>query len=277
VSAAQYLLRAALRERLGALDMWACGFALGLALSTRWTSLWAWGFLGLTLVVVRGRRLFTPRELFLLVTSFALIPFALYLVSYIPWMTQGVPNQSLGRLWQHTKDIWNYHATLNAEHPYFSKWYTWPWLVRPTWYFYKQTGELVTGIVALGNPALWWVSLPIAAWAYHSGLWQHDARRIFAGAGYFCLYLPWGLSPRTLNYSHYLFEAIPYTCLALAIVLDREWDGPRRAYARAYVAVVALLFLYFLPLLLGYPVPASWFFKDLGRGVRPWSWFRSWI
>ena len=277
LSAALFVLRAVLSERMPSLDMLAAGVAFGLALSTRWTSLWAWGFLGLTLLVVRGRRLLRPRELLLVIAAFGAIPVALYVLSYVPWMLQGPKNQSLRELWPHTKAIWNYHAGLVADHPYFSKWYTWPWLVRPTWYYFKQTGDSVTGIVALGNPGLWWVSVPVAFWAYNSGLWDRDPRRIFAGAGFLCLYLPWGLAPRTLNYSHYLFEAIPYACLALGMLLDREWEGPRRALARAYVFLVAGLFLYFLPLLIGIPFPSSWFFRDLGLGVKPWSWFRSWI
>jgi dolichyl-phosphate-mannose--protein O-mannosyl transferase len=277
LAGALFVLRASLPERMRAGDMAAAGLALGLALSTRWTSLWAWGFLLLTLLVVRGRRVLRPRELLLVLAAFAAIPFALYVLSYVPWMLQGRPGQSLHELWPHTKQIWGYHAGLVAEHPYFSKWYTWPWLVRPTWYYFKQTGDWVSGIVALGNPALWWASLPVALWAFCSGLWDHDHRRIFAGAGYFCLYLPWGVSPRTLNYNHYLFEAIPYACLAFGLLLDREWDGPRRQLARAYLLFVALLFLYFLPLLLGIPFPASWFFRNLGLGIKPWSWFPSWI
>ncbi len=55
------------------------------------------------------------------------------------------------------------------------------------------------------------------------------------GAGFFLLYLPWGLSPRTLNFSHYLFEAIPYACLSLGILLDRAWDGRHPLLARGYV------------------------------------------
>ena len=43
--------------------MAAAGLFLGLALSTRWTSLWATGFLGLVILVVRGRRFFRVREL----------------------------------------------------------------------------------------------------------------------------------------------------------------------------------------------------------------------
>ena len=36
--------------------MAAAGVALGLALSTRWTSLWAWGFLGIVFLALRARR-----------------------------------------------------------------------------------------------------------------------------------------------------------------------------------------------------------------------------
>lgn len=277
VSSALFVLRAILREKLGERDMLAAGLCLGLALSTRWTSLWAWGFLGLTLVVVRGRRWLQVRELALTFLTFLAIPLALYVLSYLPWALQGRPGQTFGQLWTHTQAIWGYHAGLVAEHPYFSKWYTWPLLYRPTWYYYKQTGDIVAGIIAIGNPALWWVSVPTALWAYHSGLWNREPRLFFVGAGFFCLYLPWGLSPRTLNYSHYLFEAIPYTCLALGLLLDREWDGPRRVAARAYLVVVALLFFYFLPLFIGYPFPQKWFFLNLGFGIKPWTWFRTWV
>ena len=61
------------------------------------------------------------------------------------------------------------------------------------------------------------------------------------------------------------------------MLLDREWESARRLWARAYLGLVLLLFVYFLPLLIGLWIPASWFFQNLGLGVKPWSWFRSWI
>jgi dolichyl-phosphate-mannose--protein O-mannosyl transferase len=274
VAAALFVLKAVLPERMSARDMLSAGLAFGLALSTRWTSLWAWGFLLATLVVVRGRRVWRLRELSLVLVSFGVMPLALYVLSYVPWMRQGHP---LAELWPHTKGIWGYHANLQATHPYFSSWYTWPLLYRPTWYFFRQTGDEVAGIVALGNPVLWWFSVPVALWAFCGGLWDHDVRRIFVGAGFFCMYLPWGVSPRTLNYSHYLFEAIPYACLGLGMLLDREWESKDRLWARGYLALAVGLFFYFLPLLVAIHFPARWFFYDLGFGVKPWSWFRSWI
>jgi dolichyl-phosphate-mannose--protein O-mannosyl transferase len=192
-------------------------------------------------------------------------------------MRQGHP---LADLWPHTKAIWSYHAGLRATHPYFSKWYTWPWLVRPTWYYFDQNAQesVVRGIVAIGNPALWWVSVPISVWAVYTGARSRDPRRLFSGLGYFFLYLPWGISPRTLNYSHYLFEAIPYACLSLGTLLDHNWDasGVRWVLARSYVALVVVMYFFFLPFLLAFPVPTTWYYFEI-KGWRPWTWFPSWV
>jgi dolichyl-phosphate-mannose-protein mannosyltransferase len=274
VAAALLILLAALRERLHAGWMAAAGLALGLAVSTRWTSLWAMAFLGLVLLVVRGRRLLSPRELALTALAFAVLPVSIYVLSYVPWMRQG---HALADLWPHQVAIWRYHADLRATHPYFSNWYTWPWLYRPTWYYFKQDQSVVRGIVAIGNPALWWVSVPVSAWALATGLQRRDPRRLFEGAGFFALYLPWGISPRTLNYSHYLFEAIPYACLTLGLILDRAWDGRARLWARGYVALVVVMLLFFLPFLVALPVPVDWYYYDFRNGVRPWTWFPTWV
>ena len=274
VGAALLILLAALRDRVHAGWMIAAGVALGLAVSTRWTSLWAMAFLGVVLLAVRGRRLFTLRELALTVLTFAVLPVSIYVLSYVPWMRQG---HGLADLWPHQVAIWRYHADLRATHPYFSKWYTWPWLYRPTWYYFKQGPSDVRGIVAIGNPALWWLSVPVSVWAVIEGLRHRDPRRVFSGAGFFALYLPWGVSPRTLNYSHYLFEAIPYACLTLGLILDRAWDERARLWARGYLALVIVMLLFFLPFLVALPVPVDWYYYDLRNGVRPWTWFPTWV
>ena len=275
LAAALFLVRGVLPAAMSARAMAYAGLFLGLALSTRWTSLWATGFLGLVMMAVRGRRLYTPRELGLAVMAFGAIPLALYVLSYVPWMGQG---HAPSELWPHTKAVWGYHANLVAEHPYFSQWYTWPWLYRPTWYYFTQEGEVVRGIVALGNPVLWWVSVPVSLWALATGIRARDPRRIFTGAGFACLYLPWGISPRTLNYGHYLFEAIPYACLSLGMLLDRHWDGRWREAARAYLGAAVLMFFFFYPFLAALPVPAKMYYHRLfGTPFRPWTWFSTWV
>jgi dolichyl-phosphate-mannose--protein O-mannosyl transferase len=269
------LLKAALPTRLLPRAMILAGLALGLALSTRWTSLWAWGFLGLVFLALRGRRAFRASELALASLTFAVVPAAVYLLSYLPWMRQG---HSVLEVLQLQAAIWGYHANLTATHTYFSPWWTWPALYRPTWYFWFSGEGFVRGIVALGNPALWWAAVPVSVWALATGIRWRDPRRMFCGAGFFLLYLPWGLSPRTLNFSHYLFEAIPYACLSLGTLLDRRWDDGQALVARGYLVLVAALFLLFLPFLTAMPVPTEvwgYRFPLLGGGI--WTWFPSWV
>jgi dolichyl-phosphate-mannose--protein O-mannosyl transferase len=110
-----------------------------------------------------------------------------------------------------------------------------------------------------------------------TGIRARDPRRLFAALGFVCLYVPWGLSPRTLNFSHYLFEALPYACLALGFFLDRALDDRRwRQWAWAYLGVCLALFLFFFPVLTGCPIPL-WLFQSDLFGHGPWLWFKSWI
>jgi dolichyl-phosphate-mannose-protein mannosyltransferase len=277
------LLRASSAPELRLRDMLALGLALGLALSTRWTSLFAWGFLGLVYLALRQRRAFRPRELMLGALAFVLVPAGVYLLSYLPWMEQAHPHdlqEWAARVravveWQ--RAIWGYHAHLNATHTYFSAWWTWPWLYRPTWYFWFSGDGFVRGIIALGNPAIWWASVPVSIWALATGIRWRDPRRAFCGAGFFLLYLPWGLSPRTLNFSHYLLEAIPYACLSLGILLDRRWDDGQALFARGYLLVAAALFLLFLPLLTAIPIPTALWAYRFPTGAGIWTWFSTWI
>ena len=285
VAAAASILGAVLPQRLPAGPMLGAGVFLGLALSTRWTSLWATGFLGAVLLAGRGLRLLRPRELALTAAAFLALPILIYTASYVPWMAQKHHPGDLSTTWAALADmvaeqgrVWNYHANLQAQHPYFSEWYTWPLLKRPTWYYFQQPPgtEVVRGIVAIGNPALWWASVPVSLWALGIGARRRDPWLLFSGAGFFALYLPWGISPRTLNYNHYLFEAIPYACLTLGRLLDDAWDARARWLARGYLALAVLLFLFFYPFLVALPVPQEWYNLRF-RGFGPWTWFPSWI
>jgi dolichyl-phosphate-mannose-protein mannosyltransferase len=267
-------IKAARAERKEYASLLLSGLAFALALSTRWTTLFAALMIAVVLVGLRGRRLFSPAELLASAVSFVALPPLVYVASYLPIVTlrPGLqPWHHLRELWALQVEVWNYHAHLQATHPYFSKWWTWPWLYRPTWYFFESVEGWVRGIIAIGNPLVWWFSVPVTLWALVTGVMKRDRARLFAGIGFCCLYLPWGISPRTLNYSHYLFEAIPYACLALGLLLDELWDGKWAQVARIYVGVVVLWFLVFSPLLIGWPVPAEWF------GAHLWSWFPSWI
>ncbi len=249
--------------------------ALGGALATRWTSLYAWGLLGLLVALYvifweQPRR--TPKEIGFLalraVGYFVLFPFAVYLLSYIPYMAQG---HNLGEVFQMQKNMWGYHANLNASHSYSSPWWQWPLMIRPTWYYYHDwKNGLISGIVAIGNPAIWWTSIPallaMTVVAWRKKLWP-GVFAVVMGLG---MYLMWAIQPRPLVFMHYMFETIPFAVLSVAYFLDRLWhDEDWEPVASTYVLLVAGLFAFFYPLVSGLPIPEAFY--------RMHIWFSSWI
>jgi len=256
MTATLVVLRAIERERLRSSELIGAGLFLGLALSTRWTSLWCFGLLTLVTVAVRGRRLLRPREGARVALAGLVLPAAVYLASYVPWMGQGhTPAEAVRQ--QHA--IWRYHADLQAEHPYASAWYTWPWLYRPTWYFYERApdGHTARAIIALGSPPVWIASVPVCLWAVWVGFRRRRPWLLLVGLGFGAMYLPWAMAPRTLNFSHYLFEAIPFACLGLGALLDEHWDSALATVARGFVALSVLLFAVSFASLTALPLPAG--------------------
>ena len=88
----------------------------------------------------------------------------------------------LHQVYVHDQWAYDYHAHLTATHPYGSKWYSWPLLLRPVAYYYQDglgtasicppppSAPLATAsnpnctlrseVFNLGNPAIWWFSIP---------------------------------------------------------------------------------------------------------------------
>jgi hypothetical protein len=88
----------------------------------------------------------------------------IYVLCYIPYFGLG---HNLSDLVSLQKQMYDYHSTLTATHPYGSKWWQWPLIARPISYYYHdfRTGAAlqdghaccVAEIIALPNPAVWWL------------------------------------------------------------------------------------------------------------------------
>ena len=59
----------------------------------------------------------------------------------------------------------------------------------------------------------------------------------------------------------------------------RSENGPGRArlWARGYVVLVVVMLLFFLLFLVALPVPVDWYYYVFRFGVRPWTWFPTWV
>ena len=260
------------------------GLALGLGLATRWTTLWVWGFIGLfvvwhTLMVLRPRwiaeRKFGPSFaswVGLAAVCFVVIPLGIYVASYLPFVMQGYGWE---KVWSLQGDMWRYHAGIKETHSYSSPWWSWPLMVRPTWYFFEQTGgsdKPISGIWAIGNAALWWASVPAFLGAGYLACREKSSAlgfMVLLGLGQ---WLTWGIEPRPLVFMHYYFESMPYACVILAYFLYRMWNSREEKYrlmASTYLSFVVGWFIYYYPLLTAYPVSPRYFQGHLWLG-KPW-------
>ncbi len=201
---------------------------------------------------------------------FIVVPLYVYILTYLPMLLNG---HSMGDVFKLQWQMYSFHTTLDASHPYQSPWDTWPILMRPVYFFLGDENEKIYN---LGNPIIFWFGLPALAFALWDGVGRLRARlnpetgdvtfsgirpmlpALFVVLGFLGLWLPWAVQPRIMFIYHYL-PALSFVILALAYVVHRAWQDPGgRVVAAAFLAIVAMTFIYFYPHLAAVPVSAGW-------------------
>ena len=237
------------------------GLFLGLAVATKWNA--AYPALAIGLVAV-GRCLAllrVPRtidwdgvrqHLLWVPIGLIVVPVAVYLSAYIPFFLTG---HTWSQFIELQRQIYHYHTALKDTHPYQSHWWQWPLALRPVWYYRGAVHGTVTNIYAQANPLLYWAFVPAALWVSLRWWKTRRAAAAILLIGVFAQWLPWALVPRIAFMYHFLPVA-PFGALAVAACILELWRGQRvhRLVAVAYVAAVALSFVYFYPLYAAVPL-----------------------
>jgi len=287
----------------------AAGLAMGAAFSVKWSGATAiFGALILSFAWETTRRHRGPasrrrafvravtQESFGLVIAFVLIPLAVYMVMYVPWFNHF--GWSFKAWWENQTAMLRYHSelkttALNAAtgaytptHPYYSRPWTWPFMLRPVNFYFRDLGSNVAQILSVGNPAIFWASV----WAvpYVALMWRRrrDWRAGFVTTALLCQYLPWFLVPRP-QFFFYVLPLTPFMVLAVVYVLrdlssativlrdpssDERVESARHPYLPfvwGYMLAAVGLFLWFWPVLVGSPISrAMW---------KARVWFRGWV
>ncbi|HEX6548267.1 MAG TPA: phospholipid carrier-dependent glycosyltransferase [Candidatus Dormibacteraeota bacterium] len=300
------------------LTLFLLGVCAGLAVSAKWISLAALGTIGFFLLArwVRAHVDLTVGTwewgkgegpsipggvsfgtyLPAAIVALLVLPAAIYVASWFPFFLRG-QFHGLGDLWKYQVDSYVYHATLTAGHPYGSKWYSWPFLYRPVAYYFENQSlgfdqvthePLVAWMVNLGNPWIWWSSLPSLVFV----AWVTFKERSFAAAlitmGFVAQYLPWSRITRVV-FLYHMFGGLIFMVLAVAFALNRlsktggivvglgegsafAITGRHLAYAHLVIAV--LLFGYFYPLWTALPMSGHALLSGFPAGK---AWLPTWI
>lgn len=267
------------------------GISLGAAIATKWNGL-GYVFSLLIWELLAGRR--SPAKnkpnsnaLTLALTNsllyLILIPTFTYCFIWLPHLY--LTHQSLASI---NIELFNFHRRLAAGgHPACSQWFTWPLLVKPISYWYKESGPVVYTVSNLGNPALWWLSsaaiflLSIERILQLSHRLSAATRSVtnnlstYLLIGYAANWLPWMLVGRCTFIYLYMPAAV-FSFMTLAWLLS-EWlyspvsspstSSPQsQTISLVMLGAIALAFLFWLPLALGSPLTpdqlqARWWLK----------------
>ena len=271
--------RAVLNKKL--LWLFLSGVSLGLAAASKWQGLYAavglaFIFFHSLYVRYKERRAGFARETAITLPAcvifFIAVPLAIYLLSYIPYLsTEGA--DGLKAILANQSYMYNYHSkwVLDSTHPYSSRWWSWPFMLRPIFYYGNTLPNgMKQGISSFGNPAVWWVG--IVAFFYSAGAMykRTDDRNtvMFLLVAFAAQYVPWMTVDRT-TYIYHFFPSVPFIVLMIAYMFKDRLAKKNNRAAVAYCAVVVALFILFYPVISGYPVSA----KTVAALLR---WLPSW-
>lgn len=248
------------------------GVSLGLALASKWTTLYVFGLIGLDQMVTwwNQKRLPNPVQFIWLALTLGLLPILVYVLSYLHYFSFGYTIENFIEL---QRQMWWYHTNLVATHGYQSR--PWQWILdlRPVWMFSGNTATVSENIYALGNPLFFYgglIAIATTIWEMVQKRMRNCQAELFVTLGYFALWLPWVFSPRIMFFYHY-FPATLFLAIVLARFLVKNWwteKQPSKILWGILVAI-ALWFLLFYPQLSAMKMPRS--FADTLYYVIP-SW-----
>lgn len=274
---ASLLFYARYRKRGRMYYLFLTGIFASLAFSVKWVGL---SFLGLAVILECLYLLQNRKNLIVRFTALMVVPLAVYfsvITAYgsllntsgtgDAFMSQQYQKTLRGNQYENRSDIqasnvfekfielnvqmYKVNQGLTAGHPYASKWYTWPFMTRPIYYW--NQGD-VSKIYLLGNPVVWWAStFGILYMLINSITARKKIYWLFGGA-YMLNLLPFVGINRAMFLYHY-FTGLIIAIMALVYLIDQS-KNRRRIFTGLVIASI-IAFIAFAPLSYGLPIKFS--------------------
>jgi dolichyl-phosphate-mannose--protein O-mannosyl transferase len=286
------------------LSLVALGTVLGIGIASKWIVLAAWASIVFLLVVriaLRSRNVefgpsgwpflssrsdegtaissvYWPAYLSVAILALVIIPLGIYLVSWYPFFARG-QFQSISDLVKYQVESFNYHRNLNATHPYGSPAWSWPLLARPVLYYAEYTNlgidhftgqALIARMSNLGNPWIWWTSLPCVAALPYFIVRHRSFTATLILLGFITQYAPWFPITRVL-FMYHMFGGLVFMILASAFVLtylaEKLRPQRRELLVAGYLGIAVLFFGYFYPNWTALPLSQSAYYLSPGTPI----------
>jgi len=202
----------------------------------------------------------------LILFLFFILTAAVYLASFIPFFVQ--KNGIAKFITYHVNSI-KFHYEPEFKHVYLSKAWSWPLLIRPIWFYFKDfTPEKYIGIICMGNPFIWWSFIPFYFYIIFDFIKIKKPELFFIICGYFSLYAFWFIALKG-GFFYYMAPASIFMYLTITYALNKLWKNNQKYPAVIYLYLACAFFVLFSPIVIAVPVTKTYFYKLM--------WFKSWI
>ena len=196
---------------------------------------------------------------------FLILPAAVYILSYYPYYNAMHGDYGLIDVWKNQTYMLSYHGNLSGDpHPYQSSVYTWPFVIRPVYFFLGDDlpANMRSIIWCLGHPLIY-----IGGTFCCVGLIgrRGEAKRGFKGLPFILVALAWQLMPWVIItrevFHYHFFASVPFLIILITYFMRYLCDryGKKgRIIAIVFLAASAALFILFYPALSGVPMSVWW-------------------
>ena len=253
-----------------------CGVSTGLAVSTKWTGLYATLGIAVLFFIFLLSRIKDIKDckrylitLFLCCcVCFILIPGCIYLLSYIPFTKVYTDKGLLATAISNAQLMLDYHSVTVFDHPYSSEWYSWLFDIRPLMDSYATIGsEEISEILTFGNPVIWWGGLIALFHQFYLWCYKKCENACYLCIAYCSVLFPWFFIHRTVFiYQYFLASNI------LVLMIGNSLHHLKRKNIWMLVTGIfsVALFILFYPILSGSPVHTD-FVKAFLRWLPSWT------
>lgn len=179
----------------------------------------------------------------------------------------------IGALVERHETMLTYHRELRGSgifppHVLSSPAWSWLLLKRPMYYFFTTSPVGYREVLAVGNPAVWFLAIPGVAYLAYRAVRAKDEAAAIITAGFLAGYLPWfvltfGADP----YLFYMVPVVPFLSIAVAYCATLLWNRRElRIPLCIWGLAVVTGFIFLYPVLTGRPLtPEAWRARMLYR------------
>ena len=238
------------------------GLFFGLASAVKWSALFAglgFIFIALYLLITKYplEKRFQGYKLILYgLLSYGLIALVTYILTFYDLYKHTGTFQSII---DYQVNLYKYHSTLVATHPYSSPWWSWPFDIKPLCASRVIDEGRFSSVTIFGNPAIFWMGVVAMVYLGYIAIKRRTLEAVFILFAFLSLYAPYIFIGRIMFIYHYYY-AVPFLILSIVYgAKDFLTYYPKQSiFLWVYLAIVAGLFLLFYPVLSGYEVPKTY-------------------